>query len=173
MPDDFQERYRSRLLDRMRADLKPMAGIFPVLDTIRVPYWLATSSSPQRLAVSLEVTGLEPYFRGRCSTASEVKNGKPAPDLFLLAAERLSACPQNCLVIEDSEMGVLAAQAAGMQVWHFRGGVHIKAGYELPPGVSPHRTIADMADLQAAFTGAGISAPAAVADAAEARAHGA
>ena len=173
MPDDFQTHYRSRLLDRMRADLQPMAGIIPVLQSMAVPFSLATSSSPQRLAVSLEVTGLEPFFRGRCSTASEVTNGKPAPDLFLLAAERMAADPTRCLVIEDSEMGILAAQAAGMQVWHFKGGVHIKAGYELPPGVEPNRRIADMAELLAAFTRAGICAPPAVADAGEEKAHGA
>jgi beta-phosphoglucomutase-like phosphatase (HAD superfamily) len=121
----------------------------------------------------LQVTALEPFFRGTCSTASEVENGKPAPDLFLLAAQRMAANPQDCLVIEDSEMGVVAAQAAGMRVWHFRGGVHVKAGYELPPGLAVDRSIADMAALHQAFACAGICAPPRVADAAEESAHGA
>lgn len=80
MPEDFQLRYRDRLLTRMREALQPMPGVFGVLDAMAVPYWLATSSSPQRLAVSLEVTGLAPHFKGRCSTASEVTRGKPEPD---------------------------------------------------------------------------------------------
>lgn len=173
MPDDFQERYRSRLLDRMRADLRPMAGVHAVLDSMTMPYCLATSSSPQRLAVSLEVTGLEPFFRGRCSTASEVTNGKPAPDLFLLAAGRMGAAPENCLVIEDSEMGVVAARAAGMRVWHFRGGVHVKAGYELPPSLAVERSIADMSELHHVFARAGICTAPRVADAGRENAHGA
>jgi len=163
MPDDFQQRYRERLLDRMRAGLEPMAGVHAVLEDMRLPFCLATSSSPQRLAVSLEVTGLAPFFEGRCSTASEVTNGKPAPDLFLLAAQRMSAAPECCLVLEDSEMGVIAAKAAGMQVWHFRGGVHVKAGYELPPGLVADFTISDMAHLHRVFVQSGICAPARVA----------
>lgn len=173
MPDDFQEHYRSRLLAKMRAELQPMAGVATLLQAMAVPYCLATSSSPQRLAVSLEVTGLAPFFQGKCSTASEVVNGKPAPDLFLLAAERMAVAPGQCLVIEDSEMGVVAAHAAGMQVWHFAGGVHVKAGYALPEGLAVNRSIADMAELHDAFARAGLCARPRVANAAKERAHGA
>lgn len=164
MPDDFQMRYRERLLTHMRERLKPMDGVFAVLGSMAVPYCLATSSSPQRLAVSLQVTGLAPYFAGRCSTASEVTNGKPAPDLFLLAAARMSADPHHCLVLEDSEMGVLAARAAGMQVWHFCGGVHVKMGYALPAAAAADRAIADFAELHRVFVAAGICAAPRVAD---------
>ena len=163
MPDDFQMRDRGRLLERMRHDLKPMAGVTEVLETIRLPYCLATSSSPERLTTSLQVTGLAPFFAGRCSTASEVAHGKPAPDLLLLAASRLKADPAACLVIEDSEMGILAARAAGMAVWHFRGGVHMQMGYDLPDGLTADRTVADMAELHRVFADAGICAPARVA----------
>jgi HAD superfamily hydrolase (TIGR01509 family) len=165
MPDDFQMSYRGRLLERMRRDLQPMAGVVSVLRDMCVPYCLATSSSPERLAVSMQFTGLAPFFEGRCSTASEVAHGKPAPDLLLLAAHRMGAQPQSCLVIEDSEMGVAAARAAGMRVWHFRGGVHVKMGYELPPGVTTDRSIDDMAELHRVFVQAGICAPARVAEA--------
>lgn len=163
MPDDFQMRYRERLLARMRESLQPMDGVFEVLDAMAVPYSLATSSSPPRLAVSLQATGLDRYFAGRCSTASEVANGKPAPDLFVLAAQRMNADPATCLVLEDSEMGILAAKAAGMQVWHFRGGVHVKRGYELPPGIAGDRAIDDMAELYRVFAAAGICSGARVA----------
>lgn len=156
MPEDFQLRYRSRLLARMRTDLKPMAGVFDVLDAMKAPYWLATSSSPQRLALSLEVTGLDRYFEGRCSTASEVQNGKPAPDLFLLAADRLGVPAGQCLVLEDSEMGVRSALAAGMETWHFAGGAHIRSGYELPQMLVPHRRVSSMAELRRSFSELGL-----------------
>lgn len=156
MPEDFQLRYRDRLLARMREALTPMPGVFAVLDALAAPYWLATSSSPQRLAVSLEVTGLAPYFKGRCSTASEVARGKPEPDLFLYAARKLAVAPEQCLVLEDSEMGLQAARAAGMTVWHFAGGSHIRRGDVLPDNAKPDRVIADMTELRSAFAELGL-----------------
>lgn len=151
LPDDFQAGYRRRLFARMRSDLMPMDGVFDMLASLRTPYCLATSSSPERLAITLEVTGLAPYFAGRCFTASEVVHGKPAPDLFLLAAARMGVVPCECLVIEDSEMGVLAGRAAGMTVWHFTGGAHFRGGYQLPASVLPGRVISGMAELQGAL----------------------
>jgi beta-phosphoglucomutase-like phosphatase (HAD superfamily) len=87
---------------------------------------LATSSSPERARLSLEVTGLLPLFEERIVTASMVIRGKPAPDLFLHAAETLGAEPGKCLVIEDSEAGLVAGESAGMTVWRFVGGSHFK-----------------------------------------------
>ena len=156
MPDDFQMKYRARLLAVMQQELQAMPGIPELLPRMKAPYWLATSSSPPRLEVSLRVTGLEKWFSGKCSTASEVENGKPAPDLFLLAANRLGTAPQHCVVIEDSEMGVLAALNAGMQVWHFQGGAHVKAGYKLPGTLVPHRSIPDADALKQAFAALGL-----------------
>jgi HAD superfamily hydrolase (TIGR01509 family) len=147
LPEDFQKRYRERLLERMRTELRPMPGVEQLLGRMRAAYCLATSSSPERLSLSLAVTGLAPYFAGRAYTASEVRNGKPAPDLFLHAAEQLGVAAGRCLVIEDSEMGVRAAQAAGMKVWHFAGGAHIAAGYRLPEELLPERRVGSMAEL--------------------------
>lgn len=160
MPDDFQLRYRDRLLTRMREALQPMPGVAAVLWAMTAPYALATSSSPQRLAVSLATTGLEDFFKGRCSTASEVERGKPEPDLFLLAARKLRADPTSCVVIEDSEMGLQAARAAGMIAWRFVGGSHIRRDDRLPDNAKPHRTLASMADLHSAFAELGLCHPA-------------
>lgn len=156
LPDDFQLNYRQRLLAKMSMDLRPMNGVHAVVESMRAPYCLATSSSPQRLALSLQVSGLESLFTGRHFTASEVQNGKPAPDLLYHAAARMNADASLCLVIEDSEMGVRAARAAGMTVWHFAGGAHIKAGYRLPEDVVPDRVVTSMADLHATFKALGI-----------------
>jgi beta-phosphoglucomutase-like phosphatase (HAD superfamily) len=80
-----------------------------------------------------------------------VRHGKPAPDLPLLAAAKLNASPECCVVIEDTETGILAAQAAGMEVWHFTGGAHFANGYRLPPDVIPDRVVASMAELREMF----------------------
>jgi HAD superfamily hydrolase (TIGR01509 family) len=156
MPIDFQLRYRSRLLAKMRGNLQRMDGLQEVLDAIAVPFCLATSSSPERLQVTMEKADLFRYFQSRAFTASQVKHGKPAPDLFLFAATQMGIEPSDCVVIEDSEMGIRAAQSAGMQVWHFAGGSHIKAGYSIPGDVKPDRVMASMVDLGRAFAEIGI-----------------
>lgn len=156
LPGDFQIKYRERLLARMRNELRPMAGVFEMLQCVTAPCWLATSSSPQRLEVSLRVSGLASFFADRCSTASEVRHGKPAPDLLLHAARRAGFEPASCLVVEDSEMGIRAARAAGMTVWHFAGGAHVKAGYRLPEDVKPDMTVDSMARLASALHAAGL-----------------
>ena len=157
LPEDFESRYRDRLFGRLEAELKPMAGVAPVLASLTGPFCLATSSSPRRLALSLKAAGLTPYFEGRCFTASQVQRGKPAPDLFLHAAAEMRATPERCLVIEDSELGVRAGLAAGMTVWHFGGGCHVLAGYRLPADVHPHRAVAGMPELGHALRELGLS----------------
>lgn len=140
LPDRFEADYRARLLAAFARDLRVMPGVADVIAGLALPYCLATSSSPERLAQSLDLTGLTPLFTGRAFTASRVANGKPAPDLFLLAAAEMGADPARCLVIEDSLIGVRAALAAGMEVWRFTGGSHLK-GLDLstPPDARAHR----------------------------------
>ena len=156
-PPDFQMRYRSRLLARMRGNLKSMPGVENVLKAMTVPYCLATGSSPPRLEVSMEESKLGHFFQGKSYTASLVKNGKPAPDLPLYAATAMGAKPEETLVIEDSETGVRAALAANMRAWHFIGGSHCKDAPPLPIDVKPHRVLDSMAALQDAFREIGIA----------------
>ncbi|PVB59619.1 HAD family hydrolase [Labrenzia sp. 011] len=126
LPPEFEIRYRASLLSAFEKDLKPICGVRTVIEQLKPDYCLATSSSPPRLAKSLEITGLKDLFADRATTATEVRNGKPAPDLFLLAAEKRGVDPARCLVIEDSENGVRAGLAAGMPVWRFIGGSHLR-----------------------------------------------
>lgn len=126
LPATFEADYRTRLLDAFERELVIMPGVRPVLAALKRPYCLATSSSAPRLRQSLQIVGLTGLFEGRTTTASEVRSGKPAPDLFLRAAEKMRAEPERTLVIEDSANGVAAARAAGMEVWHFIGGSHLK-----------------------------------------------
>jgi HAD superfamily hydrolase (TIGR01509 family) len=142
LPERFEADYRARLLAAFEAGLQVMPGAVAALAALDRPYCLATSSSPERLRRSLEITGLAPLFAGRSFTASEVANGKPAPDLFLHAAARMGVDPAACLVIEDSLNGVRAGLAAGMQVWRFTGGTHLR-GLDLtvPEDARPHATL--------------------------------
>jgi len=76
---------------------------------------VASSSNMNHIINNMEKTGLKKYIDGFASGA-EVKNGKPAPDVFLLAAERLGVEPKKCLVLEDSKAGVIAGSSAGAKV---------------------------------------------------------
>jgi HAD superfamily hydrolase (TIGR01509 family) len=148
LPPDFEDRYRENLLMAFRNDLRIMPGVAEVLGALSVPFCVATSSSPRRAEMSLQLTGLDRQTVGRVFTASQVARGKPAPDLFLFAAERMGYPPSRTLVIEDSLTGVRAALAAGMTVWRFVGGSHFRAtsvGQEAPADSRPQRQFDDFA----------------------------
>ena len=109
------------------AALGPIEGVGAVLQELRIPHCVASSSDLDRVSLSLALTGLAPHFETRLYTSQMVERGKPAPDLFLHAAERMGADPRRTLVIEDSVSGVTAGKAAGMTVWGFVGGSHYRS----------------------------------------------
>jgi HAD superfamily hydrolase (TIGR01509 family) len=123
LPDGWFERAELRLRDAWAAELTPVDGIREALAEIDDPVCVASSSDHENLRYKLELTGLYERFAGRIFSAMEVANGKPAPDLFLYAAERMGAPPASAVVVEDSRYGVAAARAAGMDVLAYAGGV--------------------------------------------------
>lgn len=148
LPLDFEEQYRRKLLNAFEAGLTVMPGVHAMLAGLATPWCVATSSSPGRAARSLQIAGLDGLVGGRLFTAADVKNGKPAPDLFLYAAAQSGANPAHCLVIEDSLNGIRAARTAGMTVWRFTGGSHL-AGRDLaePDDAPSHRQFASFAEF--------------------------
>ena len=115
---------RRRLYAAFRAELQPIPHVAEVLAALPCPFCVASSSQPERIELSLRVTGLWPAFAGRVFSATMVARGKPAPDLFLHAAAALGHPPAACLVVEDSPAGVRAARAAAMSVVAYAGGSH-------------------------------------------------
>jgi HAD superfamily hydrolase (TIGR01509 family) len=112
-------------------------GIKELLAVLPYRCCVASSSSHERIAFSLALTGLDVYFeRDRIFSSSDVTRGKPAPDLFLHAAERMGTRPEQCVVIEDSRFGVMGAVAAGMTAIGFTGGSH--SGPEMAAALSRH-----------------------------------
>ncbi|HYD99337.1 MAG TPA: HAD family hydrolase [Alphaproteobacteria bacterium] len=119
------ERLRSeRLHAAFAAELRPMPGVEALLDGLRIDFCVASGSPDDRLAHSLAVVGLAGRFGGRAFSVSAVGRGKPAPDLFLLAASAFGVDPERCLVVEDTATGIQAAVAAGMEPIGFVGGSH-------------------------------------------------
>jgi len=126
LPDGFEAAYRARLLEAFDKNLTVMPGVTRVLERLSVPFCLATSSSPERVERCLGIVGLASVFAGLVTTSVEVAKGKPAPDLFLLAAKKMGVEPDRCLVVEDSLAGIRAGVSAGMTVCHFVGGSHLR-----------------------------------------------
>ncbi|MFD7511937.1 HAD family hydrolase [Streptomyces sp. NPDC059853] len=115
--------YRARLAEAIDTELLPVPGVVEALDAIVLPSCIASSGSHEKMRRTLGRTGLRERFEGRIFSASEVARGKPEPDLFLHAAERLGVDPARCAVVEDSQYGVRAARAAGMRAFGYAGGL--------------------------------------------------
>ena len=128
IPEDLGEQAAVQLMARFRRELQGVPGVKEAIAALPYRRCVASSSDPSRLTLSLDVTGLSALFGNNVFSAVEVANGKPAPDLFLLAARRLGEDPSSCIVIEDSVLGVEAAGAAGMAAIGFAGASHANQG---------------------------------------------
>ncbi|GAA2763875.1 HAD family hydrolase [Streptomyces paradoxus] len=123
LPEDFDDVFHARVFAAFEQDLVAVAGASGVLEKLAadgVPYCVASSGSHERIRVGHRTTGLDRWFdEKRIFSSQDVGRGKPAPDLFLYAAERMGVAPERCVVVEDSPLGVQAAVAAGMDVYGF------------------------------------------------------
>lgn len=116
LPPGWEEDLNTAVRNAFRAELQPVPGVIEALERIELPTCIASSGSQEKMRFTLELTGLWDRFAGRIYSGDEVSRGKPAPDLFLHAASRMSAAPHRCVVVEDSPFGVIGARAAGMSV---------------------------------------------------------
>ncbi|WP_213286820.1 HAD family hydrolase [Bradyrhizobium sp. sGM-13] len=159
LPDDFHLQLRDELHRTFEADLKPIPHIHSALDAITQPVCVASSGSHQRMRISLGRTRLYDRFAPNIFSASQVSNGKPAPDLFLFAAGQMNVVPEHCVVIEDSVPGVTAGRAAGMTVLGFHGGSHCQPGYaEMLRAAGAIATFDDMRQLPGLIEKIGVKA---------------
>ncbi|MBE9638581.1 HAD family hydrolase [Salipiger mangrovisoli] len=159
-PPDFSDNFERRLFARYEAGLHLIPGVRALLCQLRdagIPMAIGTGGSLRRLATTLRVADLAPFFERRGFSADQVARGKPAPDLFLLAAERLGVAPEHCVVVEDSPHGVAAARAAGMRAIGFTGGSHLdgrrNAHAEILRQAGAEEVLAEMSNMYAALLG--------------------
>jgi HAD superfamily hydrolase (TIGR01509 family) len=130
LPADFAERFQERTLNRFREELQLVNGARSYLEAFAdVPRCIASSSSPDRLALCVELLKLADIFGSHVFSASQVARGKPHPDIFLFAARQMGVDARDALVIEDSTGGVQAAVAAGMTVIGLLAASHIRDGH--------------------------------------------
>jgi len=124
LPLDVVATIAGEILRRFRVELRAIKHVSYALSWLRGPKCVASSSSIDRIRLSLESTGLIRYFDPYLFSASDMRNGKPAPDLFLHVANKMRIPPAECIVVEDSAIGVAAGVAAGMTAIGFVGGSH-------------------------------------------------
>lgn len=148
LPVAFRDDYLTALLAVFAEELIPTPGLETVLQHLAVRKCIATSSHPERVAFSLKTTALDSIFNGDVTTSAEVTRGKPAPDIFLLAAEKMGVLPEKCLVIEDSDAGIKGALSAGMSVVKYTGASHLERGeksaFEGVPVIEHWRELPDL-----------------------------
>lgn len=124
LPAGFIEEISAEITRRVLGDIRPIVGAVDAARVFRGPKAIASSSPKVELHGKIRGLGLWDDFSGHVYSGDDVARGKPAPDLFLLSAERLKVEPARCIVIEDSINGAKAGIAAGMTVWGFFGGPH-------------------------------------------------
>lgn len=147
----FDEESTLEIYRAFDSDLVAVSGVAEVVDRLHavgLVTCVASSGSHAKMRRTLGLTELHDRFTGRIFSASEVRHGKPAPDLFLHAARQLSFPPESCVVVEDSAYGVRAAVAAGMTAFGYAGGLTPAAALEDAGAVVFHE-MAELGDMLA------------------------
>jgi HAD superfamily hydrolase (TIGR01509 family) len=129
LPDDFEAQMKQAALRSYADDLPTIPYVDEAIAAIGLPKCVASSGTPEKIRHGLSCAGLYDLLAPNIFSATQVKRGKPAPDLFLFAAGQMQASPARCIVIEDSVPGITGALAAGMNVLGFHGGSHCRPGH--------------------------------------------
>jgi HAD superfamily hydrolase (TIGR01509 family) len=129
LPEDFELQVNQATLQSYADDLRAISHVGEAIAAIGLPKCVASSGTPEKIRHGLACAGLYDLLAPNIFSATQVKRGKPAPDLFLFAAAQMATSPERCVVIEDSVAGVTGARAAGMMVFGFHGGSHCRPGY--------------------------------------------
>jgi len=145
-PDDFASTFtahiRRAMAARFREALDPMPGALELVARLKRPFCIATNGPREKAELTLGLTGLRPYFENRLFSAYEVGHFKPAPGLFLHAAQALGVAPARCAVVEDSLPGIEAGLSAGMQVFSLCHADTVPA--DLARRIRPLRSLAEL-----------------------------
>ena len=122
--------FRAIFLRRFAGELKGIDGVREAVSGLHCRVCVASSSPLERIRLALTLAGYDVLFEPHIFSATMASRGKPHPDLFLYAARQMHADPAQCLVIEDSAAGVMAAVSAGMEVFGFVGGSHVAGSFQ-------------------------------------------
>ncbi len=148
LPPGWKGDFEARRNEALRRELTAVPGAAAAVEAIRAsetPVCVASSGSLEKMNLTLSLTGLKAYFGDNLFSADMVAHGKPEPDLFLYAAEQMGQVPENCVVVEDTLLGVTAAVAAGMRALAYTG--EVEADALKAAGAQPFERMADLPGL--------------------------
>ena len=146
---DWEMEVEPQYYDLLRRELVPVEGIIEALDEISIPMCIASSGSREKMKFTLDLTGLGDRFADHVFSVDQVEHGKPAPDVFLYAADQMDVLANRCAVVEDSVAGVMAGVSAQMAVFAFAGGV-TRASQLSQEGVVVFENMRDLPELLSA-----------------------
>jgi len=129
LPASFAGELVRREAALFERDLRKIDDVEWALARLPIAKCVASGSTPAGLSFKLRHAALHSWFSGALFSSTMVARGKPAPDLFLYAADQMKVSPRDCLVIEDSAPGIVAAKAAGMTAFGFTGASHCRPGH--------------------------------------------
>lgn len=119
LPENFETDYRRGSFEVFKNELQPIEGIKKVLDSLEIPFCTASSGPMKKITTNLKTTGLYSYFEGNIFSCYDIEKWKPDPAIYLMAAKTIGFNVKDCLVIEDSMAGVMAAKNGGFDVYGF------------------------------------------------------
>lgn len=112
---DFVDDYRRLVSNVFQNELVACDGVEATLEQLRVAMCVASNGPVEKMQLALNITNLADYFGDKLFSAYQINSWKPEPDLFLYAAQMMGYSVEECLVVEDSAVGIQAAIAAGMK----------------------------------------------------------
>ena len=119
VPLHFEAEYRRRSFEKFRNEIQPVEGVLDLIKNLKIPFCVASSGPENKIRLNLELTGLLTYFESKIFSCYTVQKWKPDPAVFLWAAETMGFQPSECVVIEDSPVGLHAAINGGFDVFGF------------------------------------------------------
>jgi HAD superfamily hydrolase (TIGR01509 family) len=154
LPEDWREKLQAETYAAFRGALRAVTGVEKALIQFRdagIKLCVASSGSPDKMQLTLGLTGLRPYFGEYLFSSTMVARGKPHPDLFLHAAAQMGVLPSHAIVIEDSVPGVMGAVAAGMRVLAYAGDAESDAARLQAAGAEIFRDMGQLPKLAGIF----------------------
>lgn len=119
LPEDFELQFRQKSFEQFALNLQPIDGIHELLNHLTVPFCVASSGPTEKIIRNLTTTNLIQHFEGNIFSSYDIQSWKPEPDIFLHAAKSMGFEVHECIVIEDSQTGIQAAQSGGFDVIGF------------------------------------------------------
>jgi HAD superfamily hydrolase (TIGR01509 family) len=117
LPENFEIAYRKKSFEAFATQIKPVKGVLKFLNSLTIPYCVASSGPVEKIKLTLKTAGLIDKFENKIFSSYQINSWKPDPGIFLHAAQEMGFSVNECIVIEDSIAGIIAAKRGGFKVF--------------------------------------------------------